>query len=209
MREESHACQHTLTAKNLPAFELASATRKTRGIGQSFVPQLGSKRELLTVSPVSVYPKVQSVAQHIQITPKGSLTADERAKAKGRKVRTETVRREFLSGIRGVCYLRGDEDIESRVVSALKAPTEGDRYGVPFLGDNNFFLEELELVPQREEAVQWLVDAGDGENIERPIRLTNWVDRMSEETRYGRFVTLPGSILEPPPGAWVKVGPNS
>lgn len=176
----------------LPQLELASGLRVTQGPAHSFSPAQESPRQFARRGSSEGLPRRQSLLTH-------------------------AARSEFLLGLRGVCLVRGDEELQEWLLEALEEPTQElesgqQRYGLPFLGDNNFFLEELAPLPEREESVQWLVDAKvvEPDDGERSLALTTWVDREETTgTRFQRFVCRPGRLREPLEEAWVSVGPGT
>ena len=64
--------------------------------------------------------------------------------ALGRKNNIAPVRREFLSDLRVVVAIQADEDLIEALRRGLRGECNGRRYGLPFLGDNNFTLDRLE-----------------------------------------------------------------
>ena len=114
--------------------------------------------------------------------------------------------------------VKAEPEFEERLRVGLSGePLEQERYGVPFLGDNSFMLEELEIIePGQSAPVSWIVrDREDdfdflgstGAGL-TPFRLTIWADREGmSQTRSEFFVTEDGEWNSPPESAWVKVGP--
>ena len=75
-----------------------------------------------------------------------------RRKRKERKYNIQPVQREFLSGLDAYLCLRGNESLEEQVREGLRqggrSLCEGRaRYGIPFLGDNNFMIDVLREEP--------------------------------------------------------------
>lgn len=208
----------TLTKEELPLFELASAARARDPIRHS----LGTKSE-------SKLPGSGVLFQQLHALPVGATNKHRISFTKGNKHHISPGRRELLWGIRGVCLVRGEEAFESRLKAALgQTPWQLEdgsaRYGVPFLGDNSFMLEELREIELDSSEVDWLVrveeqeanyDMGleedEDEFVESstPFRLTLWADRAGmKATRTAFFQTRSGPLDSPPEQAWVRVGPG-
>ena len=207
----------TETRANLPRFRVASAAVKGRVADHSFA-QLTGERTM---------PGHAVLFQQLHTVPVGSSSKERIPLTKGNKHHIAPARREVLTTLRGVCAVEAPGDLEARIIEGLSQPSdslpgEGPRYGLPFLGDNNFFLEELELVAPRDEAVDWLTlsvprtESDDDDDYEDepspedsfPFRLTIWADRTGMRgTKDAMFRKQPGSMRIPPEDAWIEVGP--
>ncbi len=203
-------------SEGLPRFSMASAVVAAEAGRHSFCP--GS-------SPTPELPGSAVLFQQLHTLPVGSTNRHRIPLTKGAKHHISPGRREVLVGIRGICLVRSDDDFEARLGQALESPPEvlesgQPRYGVPFLGDNSFMLEELVETPLDEREVDWLVENGSGGEDELfeelgpmalgsvPFRLSIWADRRGMlDTRSGFFRRQRGVLAEPPDSAWVEVGP--
>lgn len=179
----------TLTTENLPTAELA--------IGLLAVPQ------------------VQRLYQQVHNYPVGSSGKEREERAHGSKYNIQPVHRELLADLDLVVAIRG-EQLERRIRDGLRLGSEympegNPRYGLPFLGDNNFIPSVL-----REEdiAARWLVRVvpGDPEvdlESSEVARLTVWIDREN----MARTVTdlyRPADTAGPniPETAWTRIPPE-
>lgn len=72
----------------------------------------------------------------------------------GRKPSISLSQREFLSEVEYYIALKTSDSFLERINSTLEGKLE--RTGIPFLGDNNFFLEEI-LVQKEIPEVNWMV----------------------------------------------------
>lgn len=126
-----------------------------------------------------------------------------RVGCKGAKYHITPKYRDVLVGLDCVLGVRGPTEVLDRLVIGLDGGL--DHYGIPFAGDNNFFLERFELVTTAL-AARWC------ETIDTPVhgafRLPVWNDRArSEHNQYQMFqFTAPTATV--PDRAWVLVGPT-
>lgn len=198
----------TLVKESLPSFEVASAVASRVSERHSF----GFNEEQ------SVLPTSGVLFQQLHSLPVGSTNKHRIPLTKGNKHHISPGRRQLLIGLRGICFVKAEPEFEERLRVGLSGePLEQERYGVPFLGDNSFMLEELEIIePGQSGPVSWIVrdkeddfdffgNTGAGPT---PFRLTIWADREGmSQTRSEFFVTEDGELNSPPESAWVRVGP--
>ena len=200
----------TEVRKGLPSFEVASAVVCWNKGRHSFD---GSGTE-------AAMPGSAVLFQQLHALPVGATNKHRIPLTKGNKHHISPGRRQVLVGLKGLCYLRGHPEVEELLrVSLETAPDKEDRYGLPFLGDNSFMLEELDLLrPEEEFPVSWVVRDEEEDDFDllgfpeqassSPFRLTIWADRVGmSETRSDFFVTETGVSTRPPDSAWVRVGP--
>lgn len=208
----------TETRADLPHFRIASAARASHRNRHSFQAETGTVR----------LPGKGMLFQQLHVIPVGTSSKERKPLTKGNKHHIAPARREILHSYRGVCVVDADAELEARLVGQLERPeaqlSDGQpRYGVPFLGDNNFFLEELAIAQPSEENVDWLVVSSDEQENEDdlldglldwgpqesfPFRLTVWTDRVGmKDTREEMFRVRCGPLHTPPDRAWVTVGP--
>jgi CRISPR-associated protein Cas5t len=194
---------------NIAAIE----TRQDDGRSPMTVTASGLPPADLALGAVTI-PSVQTLYQQLHNYPVGSSGADRAADAHGNKYNIQPIRREMLAGLDAYVCLDRNPDLESRVRTGLAAGAayvsdDQARYGLPFLGDNNFTIsvlrEETHPVP-----AHWLILAQRGQDVglANPCRLTVWIDRAdSSRTQvrlYGREDELK---LDPPPDAWTPIRP--
>jgi CRISPR-associated protein Cas5t len=178
----------TLTRPDLPRFEIA----------------LGAL----------AFPEPQSLFQQLHNYPvgkSGQENQEHETACYGSKYNIQPVRREFLSGIDVCLAVRGNDNLEHEVRSAVALPgASGSRYGVPFLGDNAFLVDRLDLLEVPPEAYWYKrLGAEEGGVREGLCRLTVWVDR-TDASRSVAALFYPGSdrTTTIPEEAWVEVGPS-
>jgi CRISPR-associated protein Cas5t len=170
-------------------------------------PGLPAFRLALGLPEGTGLPAVQTVFQQLHNYPVGRDAGIDPALARGRKNNIAPVRRELLCDVRAVAVVDADADFEAAVRRGLGGGGNAGRYGLPFLGDNNFTPDRLELVAPAP-ARWYTVEARRGG---RPragaTRLTIHVDRASMAgTRSALFAPEPEPSDRPPDSALVPVG---
>jgi CRISPR-associated protein Cas5t len=159
------------------------------------------------------YPLVQTIYQQLHNYPIGRDAGIDPALARGSKNNISPVRREFLSDVRALIYLDGNIELEHRVRQGLAGALAEPRYGLPFLGDNQFMLDRLNEIPSSQEGeprAYWYerIDEKAEEPRERTTRLTIWIDRADlSRTTSALFAPTSNATTEPPPNAWTPINP--
>jgi CRISPR-associated protein Cas5t len=152
-------------------------------------------------------PAVETMFQQLHNYPVGSQSGIDPTLAKGRKNNIAPVRRELLCGVRALAVIDADPDLENDIRLGLAGRKNEGRYGLPFLGDNNFTLDRLEEVSPRPARWYTLVANRAGGPREGTTRLTVHIDRADMSgTRSALFApeTEPGD--QPPDRATVPMG---
>jgi len=200
----------SLTAKGLPAMKLALGVPAT--LGKSRVDD-----------DPDAFPRMQSVYQqlHNYSVGKGNKVDDPdnlgkkeysgniaARRAHGTKPNITPVRREFLSDLRVVVGIDAEADTLDRVRRGLAG--EFPRYGVPFLGDNNYLLDRAELRDEPSFAYWFTpVTNSDAGPKPRTSRLTVNIDRADLSRTTSKLFAPDGEATDrPPESAWTSVGPN-
>jgi CRISPR-associated protein Cas5t len=158
-------------------------------------------------------PGYQSLYQQLHNYPVGNTGKEREPDAHGNKYNIQPVRRELLSDIDALIAIDGNADLEEEIRSGLSLGSRhaphGRRYGLPFLGDNNFLLSHLEetVIPL---PAWWYIHAGDEVRLDQnPARLTIWVDRAGMANTVTRtYILDTEQRTEPPEFAWTRVPPN-
>jgi CRISPR-associated protein Cas5t len=197
----------TLTRPSLPAVRLA----------------LGAPAFCLVRGrPVPVddpFPQVQTVYQQLHNYPVGADAGIDPAQTRGSKYNITPVRREVLCRLRAVIALDGNDELERQVRLGLRGEAPGERYGLPFVGDNAYLPDRLgeidDLQAEGWEAAQvhWYerVEPGAAEGpVPRTTRLTTWIDR-ADLARTTSALFAPGDAMpllsQPPESAWTPINP--
>ncbi|HEV3418525.1 MAG TPA: type I-MYXAN CRISPR-associated protein Cas5/Cmx5/DevS [Pirellulales bacterium] len=188
----------TLTQMNLPRFRLALGAAAERAIGQRREP----------IDEVDRFPRVQTLYQQLHNYPVGSSGAERAATTFGNKYNIAPVRRELLVGLRAVIAVDGDDEIETRILLGLSGQTNSVRYGLPFLGDNAFLPDRIEIL-KMPITVHWYerITEHDAKIRARTTRLTRWIDRADlSKTRSDLYAPTEIALPDIPLNAWTLVG---
>ncbi|KUJ96919.1 MAG: CRISPR-associated protein Cas5t [Desulfonauticus sp.] len=153
------------------------------------------------------FPGIHSLYQQIHNYPVGSSGKERKDMAKGSKYNIFPARRAFLSGIKAFIALKGNDELEEKVRKGLAGKTER-KYGLPFLGDNNFLIDKLEIITEPKPA-HWYIPLKEDDEVEyneQIDRLTITIDRSEmSKTRSALFVPTKRPVKDIPPKAWVTV----
>jgi len=126
-------------------------------------------------------------------------------RSKGTKPDIRAVWREYLAGLQG--YIGIDHPkLEELVRQGINDPAGLDCWGLPFLGDNNFFIERLREDPQPN-ACEWLCKLDDVKPPlgERLFYLSVWTDYKENKRSLSGLFYLSQSATQPPKEAWVEI----
>ncbi|MDA1054845.1 MAG: type I-MYXAN CRISPR-associated protein Cas5/Cmx5/DevS [Planctomycetota bacterium] len=155
-------------------------------------------------------PTVQTIYQQLHNYPVGT-SGMPRELTKGTKNNITPVRREMLCNLRCYVCLDGDADLEDRIRRGLNGEFNASRYGVPFLGDNQFLLDRLQIAPEeRRRPAYWLeviTEASGSRPRPHTTRLTVSIDRANMSKTISHLF-CPSTVPTPtaPDSAWVQVG---
>lgn len=139
-------------------------------------------------------------------------------KTKGHKRAIGPARRSFLGSVEGCVCIQSNAALLEGIRKGLRGEKNDDRYGLPFLGNNNFMLERLEEVPRGEGiAAHWYVPieppARDDVDLdlERSTFMTDRVNRTDPSRAITRQYAPTRDKQEIPPAeAWMKgIGYNN
>ena len=114
--------------------------------------------------------------------------------------------REFLADLRAYISLDADPYVEDRITAGLSRERAEPRYGLPFVGDNAFLLDRLEICDGPVKAHWYRRLRPDDETgiVAHTTRLTIWIDRQDMSmTRSALYAPLleatdgdPGKCLD-------------
>lgn len=156
------------------------------------------------------HPRVQTVYQQLHNYPVGTSGSERADSAHGNKYNITPVRREYLSDLRALVCLDGNPDLEDRVRRGLGGEFNAGRYGLPFLGDNAFLLDRLEVwapIP----SAHWYERASESDVAgprPRTTRLTILIDRADlSRTVSALFAPTASPTGDIPETAWVDMQP--
>jgi CRISPR-associated protein Cas5t len=154
---------------------------------------------------------VQSLFQQLHNYPVGRDAGMPAEMAMGNKNNITPVRRELLVGLSAIIAIddQGQSDLEQRVPRGLRGDLNAGRYGLPFLGDNSFLIDRIDVVSDAL-PVRWYerIEAKSGGPRPHVTRLTHFIDRADmSRTLSALYAPASVSSLEPSEAAWQHVGP--
>jgi CRISPR-associated protein Cas5t len=186
--EHDRECPASLHRRGLPAVRLALG-----------IPALGGG--------ANPFPQVQSVFQQLHNYPVGTTGKDHASKTHGNKYNITPVRREFLSDLRAIVCMDAPVELEEKVRRGLVGGSHEGRYGLLFLGDNQFLLNRLEETsPKPTHWYERLTQTIAQRPLPRTTRLTVCIDR-ADLSRTTSYLYAPTETAEPDPsdGAWTSI----
>jgi CRISPR-associated protein Cas5t len=153
------------------------------------------------------FPEIHSLYQQIHNYPVGNTGKNRKDMTKGSKYNIVPARRAFLSNIRALIALKDNHKLEEKIQSGLLGKIQR-KYGLPFLGDNNFLIDRLEVITEAEPA-HWYIPLKADDEVEYNeyiTRLTITIDRAEmSKTRSALFVPTKRPVKDVPQKAWVKI----
>ncbi|MBI5496576.1 MAG: CRISPR-associated protein [Deltaproteobacteria bacterium] len=121
----------------------------------------------------------------------------------GAKYWIAPTRRELLVDMDCIIGVRGtDSVVLDRVVKGLRGELAGDRYGLPFAGDNNLLLDRVDVVPEPPPTRWYEPLAPDAPARQGSCRLTVAIDRNDSSRTVTRLYAPTGPQQVPPESAW-------
>jgi len=140
--------------------------------------------------------------------PKGETLKAAFERSKGMKPDIRPYVREFLHGIEGCIGFEcaAKPEFEQLIEDGVDRPEKIDNWGLPFMGDNNFFIERLG-VSRAPSACRWFSPYKGGllPTGERLHYLSVWTD-YELNSRSGSFPFILSDVCEKPPDdAWVEI----
>ncbi len=155
------------------------------------------------------FPRVATLYQQLHNYPVGSSGNERASTTFGNKYNITPVRREVLVDLRAVVVIDGNASLEEAIRDGLAGRRTGERYGLPFLGDNSFLpdrIDPLDGIPP----TFWYekVAAENNELRPRTVRLTVWIDRADmSRTQSALYAPSSASSAEVPTAAWTEIAP--
>jgi len=190
----------TLTRSHLPKLKLALGAAAERRVGGRTLAIIESDR----------FPRVQSVFQQLHNYPVGSSGEERAATTFGNKYNIAPVRREVLVGLKAVIAADGNPELETGIRRGLRGEQSSGRYGLPFLGDNSFLPDRIELLENSPPA-HWYerVTPQDAKIRARTTRLTIWIDRADlSRTQSDLYAPAAIAAADIPQNAWTEIVPS-
>lgn len=154
------------------------------------------------------FPQAQSLHQQAHNYPIGKEAGAQYApQARGNKYNITPVRREFLSNLRAYICLDENLNLEQKVRNGLLGQYNAMRYGIPFLGDNNFMIDVLREEVKRQPAYWYekITERDDRGPRPRTTRLTISIDRQILANSSSALFAPTEQTLDIPETAWIVV----
>jgi CRISPR-associated protein Cas5t len=128
-------------------------------------------------------PERASIYQQLHSYPVGASGKELKEKTHGAKFWITPVRREFLTDYNGIIGLQTeDETLFEQIKRGLRGELEINRYGLPFLSDNNFLIDRLEVIAEPCPNTIWYTRMmPDDPPRKRSCRLTVGINRTDVE----------------------------
>ena len=151
--------------------------------------------------------EVSALYQQLHHYPVGNSSKDFKERARGAKYHVSPTWREVLVGFEAVIAFEADAAFMDRIRRGLAGEWNAERYGTPFLGDNNFILDHAQLHPEPPMEVYWYEKvSADAKRRHGTSRLTVSIDRSdSAHTTIPLFAPTEHPQREVPASAWVTV----
>jgi CRISPR-associated protein Cas5t len=184
---------------NLAALEMRDAVAGSTTLIRSDVP-------LLRIAIGVVTPAERcSLYQQLHTYPVGNSGAEFKSRTHGAKYWITPVRREVLVGLDCIIGVQcNDVTLCDRVRKGLKGELGVTRYGLPFMGDNNFLIDRIdEVTVPLEPAIWYARMQPDDPPRKGSCRLTVGIDRTdNSKTTSFLYAPVEGGVSEPPDLAW-------
>jgi CRISPR-associated protein Cas5t len=163
--------------------------------------------ELRLASGLITIPETGKLFQQLHSYPVGSTGKELAARARGSKFLISPVRREFLIGYDGLIGVETDDDSLKSVITAnLEGVNNEPRYGLPFLGDNNFLIDQIDMLEEPLPAHWYTRQLSSKSGVVRSSRLTVNIDRIdNSKTISYLFAQSKTKEVYPPESAWTRV----
>ncbi len=195
IRDTSNAVT-TQIRQNIPRLQIAT------GLVTPTKPGDGARR----------FPDRATLYQQLHSYPVGNSGEKTlKPKAKGAKYWIVPLRREILVGYDGMIgFATDDYSLLTCISNGIAGNCIGTRYGLPFLGDNNYMVDRLDLIDVPPEETTWYEPMKQDEGPRNgSCRLTIGIDRIdNSKTTSELFAPMEFSISTPPAHAWVWTPTN-
>ncbi|AFZ48719.1 CRISPR-associated protein DevS [Cyanobacterium stanieri PCC 7202] len=145
------------------------------------------------------------LSQQLHNYPVGNSGKELAKKTYGNKYWISPVRREVLINHEFIVGIKGNSDIETKIIKGLNGELEKSRYGLPFAGDNNFLFDSIEIIEQPQLA-RWFFPIQDHTRAHHQIcRLTTWIDREDNTKTKIKVFAPTDFTTQPPEKVWITL----
>ncbi|HNZ49431.1 MAG TPA: CRISPR-associated protein Cas5 [Candidatus Hydrogenedentes bacterium] len=151
-------------------------------------------------------PEVRVLYQQLHNYPVGAHRKENADRCKGSKYNIKPVKRELLCDLKAYILVDGEESFEAAIRDGLSGKVK-KRYGLPFLGDNNFLPNRLDLTSPPEEIRWWerLDEDAGTEDGTVTTRMTQCIHRSDMTQTRSALYILGKPRADVPERAWTEM----
>lgn len=192
---------------NLAGIEMRDPRPNFTTLIRTDLPRLGLAVGSLSLAP----PMVGTIYQQLHSYPVGNSGKELREKTHGAKYWIAPARREVLVSFEAMIGVdSSDAELLRRIGAGLVGELDGERYGLPFAGDNNFLFDRIEAMDIPDPAHWYTPVASSGPVRAGSCRLTVGIDRQdSSRTITALLAPQEAATRTPPPEAWFSMPTTS
>jgi CRISPR-associated protein Cas5t len=160
----------------------------------------------LAIGVVGEDPEVGVLYQQLHSYPVGNSGKELAERTHGAKYWIAPVKREILVNFDCLIGVEADDPaLLERVRRGIAGELDEPRYGLPFAGDNNFIIDQIEVLEAPIDARWYVVMDADSPPQRGSCRLTVGIDRADAgRTTALLFAPTPEPQATPPAAAWVR-----
>lgn len=172
------------------------------------IAKIKSAEELpkIKIAIASLKPSETAIlSQQLHTYPVGNSGKELAKKTFGAKYWIVPVRREVLIDLELIIGIKAENNLCDRIIKGLNGELTEPRYGLPFLGDNNFLIDDIQIVESLPMA-RWYSPIKDHSPPSRgKCRLATWIDRADNTHTKIEIFAPTDFVLEPPDTAWISL----
>lgn len=173
------------------------------------ITKIKSAKELpkIEIAIASVKPSETAIlTQQLHTYPVGdSGKKDLAPKTHGAKYWIVPIRRQVLIDLELIIGIKAEDSFCDRIKQGLNGELECDRYGLPFVGDNNFLFDDIQVLKSPPMARWYSPIKDDSPPSRGKCRLTTWIDRADNTKTQTEIFAPTDFVLEPPESAWISL----
>jgi CRISPR-associated protein Cas5t len=185
---------------NLAGIEMRTNTAGVTTLIRADVPCL--KLAIGTVAGTDS--EICTLYQQLHSYPVGNSGKDDlKPLTKGAKYWITPARREFLVGLNMVLGIQAEPQLLKQVEQGVRGELSGDRYGLPFAGDNNFLFDRIDAVDEPPETYWYVQMQSNDSPMRGSYRFTVGIDRAdNSKTTSFLYAPIEEPTTAPPLEAW-------
>jgi CRISPR-associated protein Cas5t len=163
----------------------------------------GLPRLLIAVGTIST-PELSTIYQQLHSYPVGTSGKELSARTRGQKFWIVPVRRELLVGYNGMIGVQSnDSNLLARVRKGIAGTLDSSRYGLPFAGDNNLLIDQIDVEDEPAPTLWYARMQPDDPPRKGSCRLTVGINR-TDNSKTSSYLFAPTAQPNriPPEYAW-------